>query len=160
MSIVTVYNLPIFHRLRIQFTSLLRQGLSPQALAATLALGTVLGTLPVVWGTTLLCVLTAAVLRLNQVAIQAVNYLVWPLQLAMLLPFFHIGKRLLPSLAPGLDGAQFLTLLQTDPLESAATLGSANLLALLGWLCLAPLAGILLYAVLRVVLPRVIKRFI
>lgn len=155
MFIVTVFRGPFFHRLRVQCNSLLRQGLSPQALAATLALGTVLGTLPVVWGTSLLCVLTAAVLRLNQVAMQAVNYLVWPLQLAMLLPFFHTGKRFLPSLAPGVDGAQFVTLLQTDPLESAATLGSANLLALLGWLSMAPLAGILLYAVLRVVLSRV-----
>ncbi|WP_302503947.1 DUF2062 domain-containing protein [Geoalkalibacter halelectricus] len=123
--------------------------MSPRALAATLALGTLIGTLPVVWGTSLLCALTAAGLRLNQLAMQAVNYLVWPLQIALFIPFFKAGRGLVPNSPVELDSAMLAEQMRAAPLQAVASLGEANLLALLGWLCWAPLGSVLLYGLLR-----------
>src|ERR1700674_5443840 len=51
-----------------------------------LAVGLVLGTFPVYGCPTLLCVLASLVLRVNLPALQVVNQLTLPLQIAMLMP--------------------------------------------------------------------------
>ena len=76
--------------------ALLQSGLTPRQLSLTLCLGTALGVMPLLWGTTLLCALVAARLKLNQAAMQAVNYCCYPLQLALFLPFCRLGELLFP----------------------------------------------------------------
>src|SRR5713101_5645003 len=73
---------------------LLRQGVTPEKIALSVALGAALGVFPVIGATTTLCALAALILRLNLPAIQIVNYVVYPLQIALLIPFFRIGERL------------------------------------------------------------------
>ena len=70
---------------------LLRQGLTPEKIAFTIALGITLGVTPVLGSTALLCTLAAVAFRLNLPAIQLVNWLVYPLQLALLVPLLRIG---------------------------------------------------------------------
>jgi len=71
-------------------------GLSARSLSLTLCLGVAVGVMPLLWGTTVICMALAARLRLNQPAILAVNYLCYPLQLALLLPFNRLGETLMP----------------------------------------------------------------
>ena len=56
-----------------------------------ISVGLVLGLFPVFGVPTALCALAAIVLRLNMPALQAVNYLVCPLQIALFAPFAHLG---------------------------------------------------------------------
>jgi uncharacterized protein (DUF2062 family) len=70
---------------------LLKQGITPHKIALGLALGIVLGIFPVIGMTTLLCTVAAFLFRVNLPAIQVANYLVAPLQLALLLPFYRAG---------------------------------------------------------------------
>src|SRR5437868_2134446 len=72
----------------------LRQGITPEKIALTIALGTALGIFPILGSSTVLCAITAIRLRLNQPIIQLVNYLVYPLQLVLLLPFYRSGESL------------------------------------------------------------------
>lgn len=81
-------------RLQAFLLAQLRQGVTPPALAATIALGVTLGVFPVLGATTALCALAGVALRLNQPLIQAVNYAVYPLQLALLIPFCRAGETL------------------------------------------------------------------
>lgn len=74
--------------------ALLRTGLTPRGLAWSVAAGLALGTFPMLGSTTLLCALAAFLFRLNQPAMQLVNYLAYPLQLALLVPFIRLGERL------------------------------------------------------------------
>lgn len=63
-----------FHRRLIRpILDLLRQGVTPEKIALSLALGVALGVFPVLGSTTALCALAALVLRLNLPAIQIVN---------------------------------------------------------------------------------------
>jgi len=132
----------------------LLQGVSPGRLALALALGLVVGTFPVLGTTTLLCAATAVALRLNQPAIQVANYLAYPLQLLLFIPFFQAGAALF-----GLPPVPF-TLPQLQA-ELAADVGgtmlrylTANLRAAAAWAVLAPVATLLLHLALRALLSR------
>ncbi|HTP67094.1 MAG TPA: DUF2062 domain-containing protein [Geobacteraceae bacterium] len=131
--------LRLFLRLLDNF---LKGGLSPRKLALTLALGSVIGILPVLWGTTLLCVLAAALFRLNQVSIQAVNYLVYPIQLALFIPFLRMGERFFPG-APGMTvnahGGPIYAFL--------ARAGSSNIKAVGAWTIIALPLALVLYGI-------------
>ena len=74
----------------------LRQGISPRRLAVTLAVGFVVGCIPVVGLPTALCAVIALAFRLNQPAIQAANYLAMPFQVALILPLVRLGAKLIP----------------------------------------------------------------
>src|SRR3954453_19919619 len=74
---------------------LLRQGVTPEKLALSLAFGLGIGIFPVLGVSTVLCTVVAIVLRVNLPAIQLVNYLASPLQLALIIPFVRVGEPLL-----------------------------------------------------------------
>ena len=129
------------------------QGISPRRLALTLALGFAIGCIPVVGIPTVLCGALALALRLNLPAIQAANYAVMPLQLALIVPFVRLGGRLFafgPS-RPFEAGK----LLHTSPLVLFSQMGGMAGQALLAWLVIAVPSVALMTATLTLVLRRV-----
>lgn len=83
------------HRRLVQpVIALLSQGITPEKIALSLAIGIVLGVFPVLGSTTLLCAAAAMVFRLNLPAIQLVNYIVYPLQLALFVPAKRLCLRI------------------------------------------------------------------
>ena len=106
--------------------------LSGEELALVLAVGLVLGTSPVYGVPTLLCLAAALALRMNAAALQVVNQLVWPLQVALLVPFARAGWRI--HVSPAAPGAWRLCALAFETIT--------------GWLFISVPAGILLYLTL------------
>src|SRR5580692_9953689 len=84
----------LYRRLFRPVLDLLKQGVTPEKLALSLALGAVLGIFPALGWTTMLCAIAAFALGLNLPAIQIVNYFIYPLQIALLIPFFRVGEKL------------------------------------------------------------------
>lgn len=126
---------------------LLSCGLTPHRLVITCCIGIAIGIMPLLVGTTALCLLIAYLLRLNQVALQGVNYLVYPLQLALFIPFFHLGDRLF-SFGPVIT-QEFLNAMFAGRIATAMNLaGWITLKALAGWVLTAVPAALLLYLVL------------
>ena len=78
--------------MRVKVETWLKQGISPQRLALTLALGFAIGCLPMIGIPTALCLVVALGLRLNVPAIQAANYAAMPLQVALIFPFVRLGR--------------------------------------------------------------------
>ena len=109
------------------------EGLSPHKIALIVALGLVLGAFPVYGCPTILCGLAAFALRLNLPALQLVNQMATPVQIALLLPFARTGSWIFGHRA-GLGGAVWN--------------------AVGGWLCLCVPMGVLLYFTLGYVLRR------
>jgi len=128
---------------RALIATVFSRGLSSRALSLTLTLGVALGVMPLPIGTTLLCVLLAARFRLNQAAMLAVNYLCYPLQLALFLPFSRLGEFLLPW-GPAAGGA-FITEALRGDVELAAW---AMARALGAWLLTALPLALLAYPIL------------
>jgi len=131
----------------------LRQGISPQRLAVTLALGFAIGCIPVVGVTTAICLIVATSLRLNFPAIQAANWIAMPLQVALIVPFIRLGGRLF-GLGPG-HGVAVGALLHAPPLQMISGMGWLAGQALLAWLVIAIPAVLLMTAMLIPLLRRV-----
>lgn len=132
----------------------LTQGVSPSRLALALALGSVLGVLPVLGVTTLLSALVAAGLRLNQPAIQVANYAAYPAQLLLIIPFFQAGAALFGAPPVALTLAQLQAELAADLGGTVARYLAANLRAVAAWALVAPLLAAGLHLLLRALLRR------
>jgi hypothetical protein len=134
---------PVRQRLQVIMTC----GLTPRKLALTLCIGVALGVMPLVWGTSLICFLLAHIFGLNHVALQSVNYLLYPAQLALLAPFFKLGTRLFPW-GPQLPQHLFSSLLSNPGLSSLELLGWIMLKSLAAWLVTVFPAAVLMCAVM------------
>jgi hypothetical protein len=126
----------------------LRQGLTPEKLAFTIALGIALGVTPVLGSTMLLCTLASIVFRLNLAAIQLVNWLVYPFQLGLLIPFYRIGGWVFRTPPSELSVVHILALIRTDAFHAVATLWTVTIHALAAWLLIGSIATVLLYLLL------------
>jgi uncharacterized protein (DUF2062 family) len=131
----------------------LRQGITPRRLALTLALGFAIGCFPVMGIPTLLCAGLALALKLNLPAIQAANYVVMPLQIALIVPFVRLGGWLFTIGSS--RTVQSGSLLHTPPLELLLRMGGLAGQAMLGWLVIALPAVALITVTLTLVLRRV-----
>ncbi len=136
----------------------LRQGITPERIAWSVALGFVVGVVPVLGIATGLCALAGWWLRLNQPVIQMVNYLAYPLQIALLLPFYRAGETLLgrdhlPLSLEAITG-RFREGFWVFLREFGGVLAGGVLV----WLLVAPVAAFALYGVLRPVLRGVAGR--
>ncbi len=116
----------------------LRQGIAPEKLALTLALGLALGSFPVLGVTTVLCAVAGVALRLNQPAIQVANYAAYPLQLALLVPFFQAGAWLTGAEPVSLSLSQLRVELAADVWGTVGRYWEANLRAVAAWALVAP----------------------
>jgi uncharacterized protein (DUF2062 family) len=136
----------------------LRQGVTPEKMALSLALGVALGVFPVLGTTTALCALAAFMWRLNLPAIQIVNYFLYPLQIMLLVPFFRAGETLFRAPYLPLSIAQILAAVHTSFWGAMRFLWTTTWHAIVVWCLLAPVFVGLAYAVLVPVLRRVGRR--
>lgn len=137
----------------------LKQGLTPDQLARTLALGVACGLVPMPGMTTLLATTLAWRLRLNVAAMLLLGHLLTPLQVLLFVPFFRWGARVFHhSAAAALSLAQIKYQFMHPTAAGVDLLWRASLGALLLWaVAMVPLT-FLLYRGLRPVLERLLVR--
>jgi uncharacterized protein (DUF2062 family) len=123
----------------------LRQGITPQKIALTLAIGATVGLFPILGSTTLLCFLAGIALKLNQPIIQAINYLVYPLQIAGIYFFIRIGEWLTRTPPLQFSIAGLIEQFRAAPLHFFQEFGMTALRGVLAWTLIAPFAAAALY---------------
>jgi uncharacterized protein (DUF2062 family) len=138
-----------FKKAKESLNSTLKSCLTPEKMALTVALGVSLGILPLPWGATLLCALIAYVFKLNQAGIQVVNYMVYPLQIALFVPFYRVGEKLFPETLPAMSTGG-----NGKILNFLSHLGQSTLKAIFAWVMLAPPLALILYLILLTVFKR------
>ena len=114
--------------------ALIKQGISPEKISLGMACGIVLGVFPVLGSTTILCGLAAIVLRLNLPTIQLVNTMVYPLQLVLVIPFFHLGDLLFQVEPLPLSADELITLLRSDMWGTIRSFWNTTLHVIVVWL--------------------------
>jgi uncharacterized protein (DUF2062 family) len=137
---------------------LLKQGLAPRELSLCLALGTGIGLFPVLGVSTPLLALIALVQRLNLAAIQLVNYLIYPLQLLLIIPFVRLGEAVTGAPRQPLTIEAGLALMAQGIWQAVVTLWDAIVHATLGWLLIGPIGIYVLYRALTPLLARAAGR--
>ena len=141
-------------RIVIPILDLLSQGITPEKIALSIALGITLGVTPVLGSTSILCFLAAVVFRLNAPAIQLVNYFVYPLQFALLIPFIRMGEWIFAARPASLSVAQIVNLIRADVWSAITTLWTATMHALVAWLAIGSLASLVIYLLLAPMLKK------
>ena len=141
-------------RIVIPILDLLRQGITPEKIALSIALGITLGVTPVIGSTTILCFLVAALFGLNLPAIQLVNCIVYPLQFALLIPFIRMGAWIFAEQPARISVPQILSLIRADVWSAIGKLWTATMHALVAWLVLGSLASLVIYLLLAPALRR------
>lgn len=148
-----------FHRaLAVPLIGFLKLGLSPEKLALTIAFGIVLGIVPVIGVTTILCALAAFLFRLNMPAIQLINYFVAPLQLIFLIPFIRAGEFLFRDQPLPLNVYQIIGMIQTDVMGAVNFLWWTTMHAIVAWLVIGAPLLIILYIVFVPIVRRLVSR--
>ena len=132
----------------------LKQGVTPKKLSSAVAFGVVIGVVPLLGTTTILCALTATWLRLNMGLIQLINYVVYPLQLILFVPFIKVGTYLVGAAPLAYSAEQIIELAKQKPLELMYEIGYANVLGVLIWLIAAPVVYIIIYQVTHYLVPK------
>jgi uncharacterized protein (DUF2062 family) len=142
---------PSFWRRRVvkPIADQLRQGIAPEKIAITVALGLTLSIFPILGSTMLLCGLAALFLRLNQPVIQLVNYFGYPVQLALLIPFYRAGESLFGQPHVPLSIPLFFERLRADVWQFFRDFGLIALEGIAVWCLIAPLLVLALYYTLR-----------
>ncbi|MGD9084049.1 MAG: DUF2062 domain-containing protein [Desulfobacterales bacterium] len=143
----------MFERLKTKIINLVRsmvkEGMSLKKIALCIALGVTLGIFPVLGATTLLCMLAALAFRLNLPAIQLVNYMVYPVQLALLAPFYSLGSWLFSQQSMQISSENLIEMVQNDFWGSMASLWNLTLYAIFTWMVICPFLIIVLYVSLK-----------
>ena len=109
---------------------------------------------PVLGSTTVLCAVAALVFELNLPAIQLVNYVIYPVQLFLLVPWIRMGEKLFRAAPVHLSLEQILTMVHADLRHAVATLWLAEVHAMAAWLLIGLPAIFLIYFVLSRALRR------
>ena len=148
-----------FHRKLVRpILDLLRQGVTPEKIALSLALGAALGVFPALGWTTALCAIAAIVLRLNLPAIQIVNYLMYPAQIVLLVPFFRLGEKLFRAPHLAVSAPQIYGMIHASAWNAIKLLWTTTWHAMVAWGLIAPVFVGLMYVMLTPVLRRVLRR--
>ncbi len=137
---------------------LLRVGCSPRKMAWSLAVGVLLGINPLLGSTTVVSLLFAFALRLNLVASQIANHIVYPLQLALFIVFIKIGDRVFHTGRLPLGREALLYGVRHHPIATTRILWMWEWHALVVWAVFSVIAAPLLVAALTPVLNRLHAR--
>jgi uncharacterized protein (DUF2062 family) len=143
-----------YRKILLPILDLLRQGITPEKIALSVALGAVLGIFPVLGSTTILCAAAAFVLRLNLPAVQLVNFLIYPLQLILFLPFLRAGSRITGAAPVALSMKEVFGMIKSDPWCLIKILWTASLGAMAIWIVMSPLVIAAIYFTLAPALRR------
>ena len=118
--------------------SQLTQGVSPEKIALTLALGSALALFPILGTTTTLCLLAGVLLGLNQPIIQAVNAACVVIYFPLIPAFVRLGDALSGSARSVLDVPLMVSTLSHGPRAFLLQFGTTAFHAVLGWAVVAP----------------------
>jgi len=143
-----------YRKFVLPILDLLRQGITPEKIALSLAIGICVGVFPVLGSTTALCTLAAIVFRLNLPAIQLVNYFMYPLQLALLIPFIRFGEIIFRAPHVPLSLTIIIESIKRSAWQTTKTYWTPGWHAMIAWCLVGPLAIWILYLVLTPALRR------
>ena len=148
----------MFSKAKIKILGFLKQGITPHKLALTMAFGICVGIIPLLGSTSILCAAIALSFRLNMPAIQVVNYLIYPVQLLLFIPFLKLGAMLFSEENFKLSLNQITQMLADHPWQTISDLFLINMYGLLLWLLITPFIYVIVYFLFKRLFIKTVER--
>lgn len=134
-------------RIRDPIVEQLTQGITPQKIALTLAVGSAVAVFPILGTSTLMCFLAAFALRLNHPITQLINQACWPVHIPVIYLCIRFGEKLFGANAVHFDIREWSHLIWSEPARFFHEFGATALHAVVAWLVMAPVYIGLVYVV-------------
>jgi uncharacterized protein (DUF2062 family) len=135
-------------RVRDPIVLQLTQGITPEKIALTLAIGSAIALFPILGTTTLLCFLIGLALRLNQPIIQLINQALWPVHVPAIFLCVRLGEWIFGVQQHAKFSIRYMNeLLWNDPAQFLHRFGLIALYAVVAWAVLAPFYATIVYYV-------------
>ena len=116
----------------------LTQGITPQKIALTFAVGSACALFPILGTTTLLCIAAAIALKLNQPLIHILNQLLWPAHIPVMYGCIRLGETLFNAPRISFDAVRMTELFWEHPTQFLHQFGATAFHAIIAWTLLAP----------------------
>jgi uncharacterized protein (DUF2062 family) len=133
---------------------MLKQGMDPKRLALCVAIGIVVGNIPSLGVSSILCSVIALACRLNLPAIQVVQWAMAPTQLLLIIPFVRAGEWIMRAPRQAVSIKAGLDLMSQGVWHAVVVLKDAIVHAGVAWILVAPFITYLLYKILAKVFER------
>jgi uncharacterized protein (DUF2062 family) len=138
--------------------ALLKQGIAADKLALSVAIGIVVGNVPILGVSTVLCAIIALALRLNLAAIQLIQAAMAPTQIVLIIPFVRLGEWIMRAPPQPLSIKAGMALLAHGAGHAIIVLWDAIVHAAVAWILVAPFAVLVIYKLLTPVFVRAAQR--
>lgn len=136
----------------------LTQGITPEKVALTVAVGSALALFPILGTTTLLCLVAGVLLQLNQPIIQMVNALCTPVHLPAIYCLARLGNKMFGVPASHVGIRIMNHMLWDDPREFFEKFGMTAVHAIAAWAVIFPFWVVIAYLLALPVLREVLRR--
>ena len=125
----------------------LNRGITPEKLSWTIALGFTLGIFPIIGSTSLVCFIAGYFLKLNQAILHIFKSLTYPLHIALILVFIHLGQQLngVPLLPFSIS--EMMSQFKDSPAQFARDFGMAAWYGIEAW----AIAALILIPIIRII---------
>ena len=157
-SVAPAHHNWFYRRAVLPILALLRTGTTPRSLAWSIAAGALIGINPVIGSTTLLCLAVTFRFRLNIIATQIANHAMFPLELALVVPFIRLGSLVFRTSAIPLAPRLLVQETRSTPLTLLRQLWMWEWHAFVLWAAIALVAAPLIALALTPLLQRVRER--
>jgi uncharacterized protein (DUF2062 family) len=135
-----------------------KHGLSDENLSLSITLGIIAGVFPVLGGTTVIGFVFLAAMRQNLATVQAINWLLAPIQLLTIIPFIRLGTSILQKIPARITLTQLVQAFEPGLWTGLKNLGQLHLYGVMAWGMIALPTGFALYYLLLALFRYISKR--
>jgi uncharacterized protein (DUF2062 family) len=136
-------------------TALFKQGLTPKELSQSLIVSGLISTIPILGVSTFMITTVSLKRKLNLPVMISLSYLMWPVQILMIIPFIRVGEFIFSVPRNHHTVEEIISSFQSSFFQTLSHLSFELLCGLGGWLLTAVPIAVLIYGVSLLFLKRI-----
>lgn len=145
-------------RVLIPVSNIRKQGFSSETLALSVSIGIIGGAFPVLGFASYVCLLLTLAFKQNIIIVQVVNWLVYPLQILLLIPLMKLGNSIFAGGDLTITMHQVVVAFQSGLMNGIREIGMFSLYGVIAWAALS-IPGLFIFYLMFLIVFRSVKRF-
>jgi uncharacterized protein (DUF2062 family) len=133
--------------LKVKTTALLKQGLTPRELSQSIIVSGLISIIPILGVSTFMITTVSLKSKLNLPVMIALSYLMWPVQILLIIPFIRVGEFIFSVPRNHHTADEIINSFQESFFKTLSHLSFELLCGLGGWLLTAVPVAVLIYLV-------------
>ena len=127
----------LLNKVKAKTTALFKQGLSPKELSQSLIVSGLISTIPILGVSTFMITSVSLKRKLNLPVMISLSYLMWPIQILLIIPFIRIGEFIFSVPRNHHTAEEIISSFQNSFFQTLSQLSFELLCGLGGWLLTA-----------------------